>query len=93
MARHAERLPIDQATKERMQRLAEARHRSPHWMMLEAIRQYVDREEQREVFRQAGIKLWNEYQASGLHVTLEEADAYLAKLEAGQNEDIPECHC
>jgi len=92
MARHAERLPIDQATKERMQRLAEARHRSPHWMMLEAIRQYVDREEQREVFRQAGIKAWNEYQVSGLHVTLEQADAYLAKLEVGQNEDIPECH-
>ena len=76
-----------------MQRLAEARHRSPHWMMLEAIRQYVDREEQREVFRQAGIKAWNEYQVSGLHVTLEQADAYLAKLEVGQNEDIPECHC
>ena len=34
-------IKIDQATKERMQRLAEARNRSPHWMMLEAIRQYV----------------------------------------------------
>ena len=85
-------IKIDADTKKRMKRLAETRHRSTHWMILEAIRQYVDREEKREVFRQDGIKAWNEYQASGQHVTFEEADAWLAKLEAGQDEDAPECH-
>lgn len=85
-------IKIDQTTKERMQRLAEARHRSSHWMILEAIRQYVDREEKREVFRQDGIKAWNEYRATGLHLTLEEADAWLAKLEAGEDVKPPECH-
>jgi len=85
-------IKIDQATKERLKRIADARHRTPHWMILEAIRQYVDREEKRETFRQDGIKAWNEYQETGLHLTENEADAWLAKLEAGEDVDVPGCH-
>ena len=33
--------------KERMKRLAEAKQRTPHWMMREAIRQYIEREEKK----------------------------------------------
>jgi predicted transcriptional regulator len=85
-------IKIDTNTKERMKRLAEARHRTSHWMILEAIRQYVEREEKREAFRQDGIRAWNEYQATDLHVTLAEADAWLAKLEAGEDVEPPACH-
>lgn len=83
---------VDQGLKDRMKSLAKAQHRSTHWIMREAIRQYVDREEKRELFRQDGIKAWNEYRVTGLHVTLEEADQWLAKLEAGQDVEPPECH-
>jgi predicted transcriptional regulator len=38
-------------TKERIHRLAASRRRSPHWVMREAIEQYVEREEKREQFR------------------------------------------
>ncbi|MGD0600109.1 MAG: ribbon-helix-helix domain-containing protein, partial [Terriglobales bacterium] len=38
-------LKLDGETKERVQRLASARRRSPHWVMREAIEQYVEREE------------------------------------------------
>ena len=85
-------IKLDADTKERMKRLAEARHRIPHWLILEAIRQYVDREEKREAFRQDGIRAWDEYQATGLHVTQDEADAWLGKLEAGDDVEPPECH-
>ncbi len=85
-------LKIDPDTKERVQRLADVRQRSAHWLMLEAIRQFVDREEKREAFRQDGIKAWNEYQATGLHLTMEEADAWLSKLESGIDEEPPGCH-
>lgn len=51
--------------------------------MVDAISEYVEREEKREAFRQDGIRAWSECQATGLHVTFEEADAWLAKLEAG----------
>ena len=49
-------------------------------------------EETREALRKDGIKAWNAYQANGLRVTLDEADAWLAKLEAGQDIEPPECH-
>ena len=57
-----------------------------------AISQYVEREEKHESFRLDGIRAWNEYQAAGLHVTLEEADAWLGKLENGQEVEPPKCH-
>jgi predicted transcriptional regulator len=85
-------LKVDQATKERVKRLAEARHRTPHRVMLDAISEYVEREEKREAFRQDGIRAWEAYQATGLHVTHEEADAWLAKLEQGQDVEPPVCH-
>jgi len=85
-------IKIDEDTRNRIKRLADARQRSSHWLMLEAIRQYVEREEKREAFRQDGINAWNEYQKTGLHVSLEEADAWLAELEAGKDVEPPECH-
>lgn len=91
-ATHPVAIKIDADTKERVKRLAAARHRTPHWLMREAISQYVVREEKREAFRQDGINAWNEYQATGMSVTLEEADAWLAKLEDGQDVEPPECH-
>lgn len=85
-------IKIDGDTRERLKRLAASRQRTPHWLMREAISQYVTREEKREAFRQDGINAWNEYQSCGRHATLEEADAWLAKLEAGQDVEPPECH-
>ncbi|HEX5336842.1 MAG TPA: CopG family ribbon-helix-helix protein [Gallionella sp.] len=85
-------LKVDQGIKERIKRLADARHRTPHRIMLDAISEYVEREEKREAFRQEGIRAWEEYQATGLHVTHDEADAWLAKLEQGQDVEPPACH-
>ena len=85
-------IKLDPETKERVKRLAQARRRTPHWLLREAISQYVEREEQREAFRQQGIKAWEDHQASGLHVSAGEADAWFAKLEAGQDPEPPECH-
>jgi predicted transcriptional regulator len=85
-------IKIDQETKDRVNRLAEARKRTPHWLMREAIAQYVVREEKREALKQDGLKAWNEDRTTGLHVTAAEADEWLAKLEAGQDLEPPPCH-
>ena len=85
-------IKLDDALKGRVQHLAEVRRRSSHWIMREAIAQYVEREEKREAFRQDAIRAWDEYQQTGLHLTLEEADAWLAKLEAGGDPEPPKCH-
>ena len=84
-------LQLDTAIKERIRRLASARRRSPHWLMREAIEEYVEREEKREQFRQDALTAWAHYQTTGLHVTAEEADAWLAKLEAGKDAVPPKC--
>jgi predicted transcriptional regulator len=85
-------LKLDSALKERIHRLAAARRRSSHWIMREAVEQYVEREEKREQLRQDALAAWADYQATGLHVTAEEADAWLARLEAGNHAAIPKCH-
>jgi predicted transcriptional regulator len=85
-------IKIDDDTKARVKRLADARHRTPHWLMREAISQYVEREEKREAFRQDGIRAWEEYRRTGMHVTAAEADAWLAQLEQGNDIAPPECH-
>jgi predicted transcriptional regulator len=85
-------LKLDDETKRRVQQLAAIRRRSAHWLMREAVEQYVEREERREELRQAATSAWNEYQATGMHLTAEEADAWLARLEAGEDVDPPVCH-
>jgi len=85
-------LKLDPETKSRVQRLASARRRSVHWLMREAVEQYVQREEAREHLRQEALAAWAEYEATGQHVTAEEADAWLARLEAGEDAAPPPCH-
>ncbi|MDI6747147.1 MAG: ribbon-helix-helix protein, CopG family [Rhodocyclaceae bacterium] len=78
--------------KARMRTLADQRRRPMHWLLREAIEQYVTREEQREAFRQEALDAWNHYQATGLHATGAEADAWLAELEAGNDVEPPASH-
>ena len=85
-------IKIDSDIKERVKRLAQARQRSAHWLMREAIRQYVEREERREALRQDAMQAWSEYRDCGLHVTMQEADAWLAELESGRDAEPPACH-
>ena len=72
-------IEIDADTKRRVKRLADARRRSPRWLM-------------REAFRQSAMQAWQDFQARGLHATQREADAWLARLEAGKDAEPPECH-
>ncbi len=60
--------------------------------MREAVEQYVEREEKRDKVRQDAIAAWDHYQTTGLHLTDEEADRWLAQLEAGESADFHECH-
>jgi predicted transcriptional regulator len=85
-------IKLDDELKSRIQRLAGIRDRSAHWVMREAITQYVEREEKREALRQDAKRAWDDYQTNGQHATHEEADAWLAKLEAGEDAEPPQCH-
>jgi predicted transcriptional regulator len=85
-------IKIDQETKERYNNLARIKDRSAHWMMREAIRQYVDREEKRVSFHQDAMKSWEEYQETGLFVTGDAVITWLNTWGTDDEKDAPECH-
>ncbi len=85
-------IKLDSETQTRIKLLAAARDRSPHWMMREAITQYVEREERKEAFRRDTLDAWQEFQETGLHVSLEEADQWLAGWSTETEGGAPTCH-
>jgi predicted transcriptional regulator len=90
--RPATNLKLDPVTQARPRRLADARYRSADGLMREAIDQYLEREEGREPFLQDAFAAWAEFQETGLHVTAAEADAWLARLAAGEDVEPPQPH-
>ena len=85
-------IKLDEETRDRVKRLADARQRSAHWLMREAIAQYLEREERREALRQDALRAWQDFQATGLHITGAEADAWLERLERGEDTEPPAPH-
>lgn len=85
-------IKLDQDMRDRLKRLVAAKGRSTHWILRRAISQFVELEESREVFRAAVLQAWHQYQGTGLHVTRDDADAWLARLQAGEQVPVPEGH-
>lgn len=83
---------LDQSIRARIENIAEAQHRSAHWIMREAISQYVEREDKREAFRKETLKAWDEYQLTGLHATASEVDEWLASWGTETQLPAPICH-
>ena len=85
-------LKLDDELKGRVQHLAEVRRRSSHWIMREAIEQYVEREEKRESLRNETLNAWEEFQTTGLHVTAGEVEKWLSTWGTDGESTTPECH-
>ena len=83
---------LDDDLKSRIQRLADVRHRSSHWIMREAIRDYVEREEARESFKQEALASWTAYQETGNHLTSQEVRDWLNTWGTDKETQIPPCH-
>jgi len=81
-------LKLDPETEAQVQRIAEARQQPMERVMKDAVEQYVEQEH----WRQDAAAAWANYRATGLHLTGNEADAWLARLEAGEDVDSPACH-
>lgn len=85
-------LKIDDPLKDRVQHLASQRRRSPHSIMLEAIEQYVEREESRERFKQEALASWAAYKETGRHLTGEEVRTWLNTWGTDEERSVPACH-
>jgi predicted transcriptional regulator len=85
-------LKIEETLKSRVQHLAIQRRRSAHWIMLEAIQQYVNREEARENFKQEALASWATYQETGQHLTGQEVRTWLSTWGTEDENTVPACH-
>lgn len=85
-------IKIDDTLKSRVDQLASQRRRSPHWIMLEAIQQYVEREETRENFKQEALASWQAYKETGRHLSGEEVRTWLSTWGTDDERVVPECH-
>lgn len=83
---------LDDDLKDRIQQLAKLQHRSSHWIMREAIRDYVEREEARESFKQEALASWSQYHETGRHLTGKEARDWLNTWGTDKETESPECH-
>lgn len=82
---------LDDDMKARVQTLAETRKRTSHWIMREAIAQYVEREEKREALRHDTQKAWEEFQTTGQYARAEEVDDWLASWGSDAERAAPKC--
>ncbi len=85
-------LKLDDGLKDRIKRLAEARQRTPHWIMREAIADYVQREEAREAFQREAMDSWRAFRETGEHLRGTEVDAWLAGWGTEDEAEAPACH-
>jgi len=85
-------IDIDEALKNRLEQLAELRRRPAQSIIGEAIRQYVDREEARESFKNDAMASWAAYQETGRHLTGEEVRAWLNSWGGDGDKAAPACH-
>jgi predicted transcriptional regulator len=79
MAATTTSIKLDDALKARLQKLGAAQRRSVHWLMREAIAEYVAREEQRA---ERAHDQTSQGRTGEDRARTEEAHAWLAKLEA-----------
>ena len=85
----ATQIELDDETTARVNRLASARQVSPDRLVQQAVRQFVDREEKRDSLVDELHGIWVDYKRTGEHTDDASADAWLSRLEAGDDVDFP----
>jgi predicted transcriptional regulator len=75
--------------RKRLQALGEAKRRTPHWLMCEAIRLYVEHEELVERGRAEARERLARYDATGEYVADEDVDGWLKTWGAPRERSAP----
>lgn len=76
----------------RLKSLADAKKRTPHFLMKEAIQRYIaDEEAQQAAIRIAADSI-EHYKQTGSHITLDELRSWAKNVKNDTNAEIPVCH-
>jgi len=83
---------LDPEERTRLSALGAARKRSSHYLMREAVREYLTREELRLDVANEAEKALADYEQTGLHVTYAEMDAWAKSLGTRRPKRFPKWH-
>jgi predicted transcriptional regulator len=83
---------LDASDRERIKALATVKNRTAHYLMKEAIQRYLQEEEAEQRFLLVGESSWDDFEATGLHITLDEANEWAQALKTQPNAVIAACH-
>jgi predicted transcriptional regulator len=80
---------LDEATYDRLKALAQSRDRTPHWLMKQAIRQFLEREEEAEHIRNESLERWKRFEANGEAVTHQTVETWLESWGTDSEDPCP----
>lgn len=83
---------LDPADRDRIAALATMKKRTPHYLMKEAILDYVKKEEARLNFIQAAETSFEHYKETGLHISLDEFSTWVDDVQQNPGVPVPACH-
>jgi predicted transcriptional regulator len=81
---------LDPEIRDRLERLGDLKHRSPHWLMKEAITRYLEQEEYYEQLNQETLTRWKEAE-QGKVVSHQAVSKWLDTWGTDEESDRPPC--
>lgn len=85
-------IKLDDVDRERIASLASVKKRTPHYLMKEAILDYVKREEARQNLIIAAEASFEHYKETGLHISLDEFSTWVDQVQQDPGAPPPACH-
>ena len=85
-------IKLDDADRDRIAFLASVKKRTPHYLMKEAILEYVKREEARQNFVAAAESSFEHFKETGLHISLDEFSTWVDQVQQDAGAPAPSCH-
>ena len=85
-------IKFEAADRDRIAILATNKKRTPHYLMKEAILDYVKKEEARQRFIAAAESSFGHFKETGLHITLDDFSTWINRVQQDAATPIPACH-
>ena len=83
---------LDASDRDRIASLATMKKRTAHYLMKEAILEYVQREEARQNFIKVADASFEHYKETGSHITPDEFSQWVDEFQQNPDAPFPACH-
>lgn len=85
-------ISLDNVLQQQVEHIAARRQLSFNGVIIQALREYVSREEKKMQFQQEAITAWQDFQQDGLHLTGDEVINWLDTWGTNAERQCPQCH-